>query len=521
MTILFILVICGELNAATYYIPDNFSNLRAACAGISAGDTIIIRDGTYSGSNNYMDDSHLPPSGSTGSYTTIKAEHDGMAIFPDGFLRMQSNISRSYIRIEGIKSLYKTEILSWNHCKFLRCAFTHETSGQSDDPVFGIGDQCSYILLEDCWAWGAGRYKFLAYGASAGNTHHIIFRRCVTRFDRVNSYSPMANFSIYRANQVALQNCIAIDGDQDQFWVAYEERGGAFYTHHGSQDTIINGCIVLNHKSYGFGGAPNSGLSVNNTVVWGASQGSWMRCDQGITSTTFSGLTLGHMRSVTGVQSQQAYGILTWGGSITLGINNSILTDINANYAMDGYELLSNYNTLYNNNANFSSSGGPAGANDYCSNNSNAIDPLDGSPGNGIASLKYLPRVETGSNNDGTGSNGVDRGATILYKIGISGTYYGETGWNTVTSDPLWPWPNENRIRTDMRAYSYTGTTYNGTSSTLSGARGFCADGQTLSKYIWEYLGNTIPTDIYGNSSSEPTDTTPPASPSGITVIIQ
>ena len=72
-----------------------------------------------------------------------------------------------------------------------------------------------------------------------------------------------------------------------------------------------------------------------------------------------------------------------------------------------------------------------------------------------------------------------------------------------------------------MRAYSYTGTTYNGTSSTLSGARGFCADGQTLSKYIWEYLGNTIPTDIYGNSSSEPTDTTPPASPSGITVIIQ
>ncbi|MCX7926584.1 MAG: putative Ig domain-containing protein, partial [Candidatus Omnitrophica bacterium] len=41
----------------------------------------------------------------------------------------------------------------------------------------------------------------------------------------------------------------------------------------------------------------------------------------------------------------------------------------------------------------------------------------------------------------------------------------------------------------------------------VNGQRGFCADGQTLTKYIWEYLGNTMPSDIYGGA----TDTTPPA----------
>ncbi|MFA5014655.1 MAG: hypothetical protein WC549_03835, partial [Actinomycetota bacterium] len=38
----------------------------------------------------------------------------------------------------------------------------------------------------------------------------------------------------------------------------------------------------------------------------------------------------------------------------------------------------------------------------------------------------------------------------------------------------------------------------------VSGTRGFCADGQTLTKYIWEYLGNTIPAD-YPNEATTPT----------------
>ena len=67
----------------------------------------------------------------------------------------------------------------------------------------------------------------------------------------------------------------------------------------------------------------------------------------------------------------------------------------------------------------------------------------------------------------------------------------------------MWPFPNEALIKSKMAAYS--NSTYG-----LTGNRGFCTgtskDGsaQTLTKYIWEYLGNRIPSSIYGLASSPP-----------------
>lgn len=103
--------------------------------------------------------------------------------------------------------------------------------------------------------------------------------------------------------------------------------------------------------------------------------------------------------------------------------------------------------------------------------------------------LMYLPRIESGSLLISTGSNSGRMGAEVLKKYGVSGTLYGETGYDTLTQDNIWPWPNEARIKADMSDVS---------------ARGFCTgnslDGtpQTLTKYIWEYLGNQIPSSIYG-----------------------
>ncbi len=74
----------------------------------------------------------------------------------------------------------------------------------------------------------------------------------------------------------------------------------------------------------------------------------------------------------------------------------------------------------------------------------------------------------------------------MVKRYGSDGTRYGEAGYNTLTNTDLWPWSNEDRIKADMSAVS---------------TRGFCASGQTLTKYIWEYLGNTIPPEIYGGSA--------------------
>ena len=108
--------------------------------------------------------------------------------------------------------------------------------------------------------------------------------------------------------------------------------------------------------------------------------------------------------------------------------------------------------------------------------------------------MKYIVRIEdTSTALKGTASDGGDRGATILYKIGRAGSLYGDPGYNEVTAENLWPFPYEAVTHTWLNAYSYTGPKLDGTSGTLTGNRGFAADGQTLTKYIWSYLGYPSP----------------------------
>lgn len=137
-------------------------------------------------------------------------------------------------------------------------------------------------------------------------------------------------------------------------------------------------------------------------------------------------------------------------------------------------------------------------------------------------SLKYLPRIESGSPLDGAASDSGDIGANLDYLIGTPGTLYGESGYDTKTTTPMWPFPNEALIKTKMAAYS---------NHSVNGARGFAASGnglyggpKTLTSYIWEYLGNacphTNPTDpcYYGGAYSGGADTTPPRAPTGLRV---
>jgi hypothetical protein len=115
--------------------------------------------------------------------------------------------------------------------------------------------------------------------------------------------------------------------------------------------------------------------------------------------------------------------------------------------------------------------------------------------------LLYPVRIETGSILLKSSSTNGRVGVDITKRIGIDGTFYGETGYNILTDIDLWPWPNENAIRKTMQGYS---------PGVLSGSRGFCAaakqkngvDDITLTSYIWEYLGNKMPSDIYANSKS-------------------
>ena len=111
--------------------------------------------------------------------------------------------------------------------------------------------------------------------------------------------------------------------------------------------------------------------------------------------------------------------------------------------------------------------------------------------------LLYPLRLEEGSSLSVSGSDGGVVGPFIVKKIGRSGTLYGEEGWDEETDEALWPFPNEDKIK-ELMSETVDG---------VSGEYGFCTgtsiDGtqQTLTKYIWEYLGNQIPDDVYGNVS--------------------
>ncbi len=136
------------------------------------------------------------------------------------------------------------------------------------------------------------------------------------------------------------------------------------------------------------------------------------------------------------------------------------------------------------------------------------IDPLT----NG---LMYPTRIEVGSVLATAGSGGGQIGPSIIYRYGPPGTAttcggppdgmscttYGDPGWNQLQDGQngagtanLWPWPNEAAIANLMCSYQGHG---------ISGNRGFCTyqspfgSPNSLTSYIWEYLGHKIPANVY------------------------
>jgi hypothetical protein len=49
-----------------------------------------------------------------------------------------------------------------------------------------------------------------------------------------------------------------------------------------------------------------------------------------------------------------------------------------------------------------------------------------------------------------TAPNALGQGANIAFRIGVDGTLFGEPGFEDVTTAPLWPWPQEARIKADF-----------------------------------------------------------------------
>jgi hypothetical protein len=356
--------------------------------------------------------------------------------------------------------------------------------------VMSIDTGSRYVLVEECFAYGCGRYKFMAYGDQNTPTENIIFRRCVSRHD-YHEPDPgwgrqCATFTSYDAHNFVLQNCIAIDsGDDDPglygmiyggVWFENKETTGADNSGRIQDSIILNlaGLAAINDPK-------NNGTRVvENTVIWGSKGGYTGGPISGAPNVLLDHLTIG---GLWGEFQDSSY---AWGtgaymasGLASGRLTNSIVRECNS-YGVADYTT-SDYNDYHGNTQDFGNTYGisppTAGAHDRF------VDP----------GLRYLCRVEDGSAMKGAASDGGDLGANIIYRRGVTGTLYGEPGYDELTNEPLWPFPNEDVIKSTMSAWD----------GQNDPRRGFCAPGNglyggpiTLTSYVWEYLGNPCPSDI-------------------------
>jgi MYXO-CTERM domain-containing protein len=488
------------------------ATITFAIAAMSGGDTLVVGDGTYAEQVTGM------PSGSATAYTTIMAANDwGVTIDGSGFANNYLDgirVSASYVAIRGFHVKMSQaadnnvgiDVYMSDHVKIQRCSVSYAgTTG--DVAAINVGPASDYTLVEESYVYGGSRYPFLVYQST-----HTVVRRCVSRLDYWNGSLEAANFANYNGDMTVWENNIAIDSDTANIL------GGAglyagFFNENKPPDSSWSGTatrethrgnIVLNVKAF-YSAIYDYDISNLHTysddIVWdsyGGLYADYLHGDAPVLN--MSGLTIGKvlgMYDAANGQGSAGTGFYVGpGASGTIVMNNvtsSIFWD-EPSYGIADYAT-GDYNSYWGNGANY---GGiyktpAAGPHDLTTNLTSG--------------LMYLPRIEAGSMLATAGESGGQVGASVVMAWGTTGTLWGDPGYDTITADPLWPFPNEAVIAADMASYTGPGA---------AGARGFTTgtskDGspQTLTKYIWEYLGNQIPADVYGFhivSASLPTGT--------------
>ena len=522
--IFLISMVCSTAYSADYYMAtdgsdggtgatdDEWLTLRYSMSQMSAGDTLIIRDGTYTGATNMLDYQYYPPIDNS-TWTTIKAENDGDAIFDGESVRTMfdfqpNDATNCHWIFEGLiwKSSTGTStvlLAKSDYVKYLRCGAYDTDNGAA--ATFYSGPYNEYILYENCYAYGRGRYQFQSRLSS-----HIIFRQCVARFDWIDSGNEnVALFTAYSSDDVEFQNCIGIDSDQVASWTNYYALSGTFFvpaTGTASNRINFTQCIGLNNKLGGISTADGANdVTLQDCILWDV-----IVKDVSEPINNFRGDATEIYNSTFGVAHDYEYPAFR---SYDVDTSNESVVDSSLIYSYrgtDANEVFSDIEYYDYNNYYYNLNGPTPNTNDI------AVNPIWHVSSNTDGGLKYITRIESGSTLSGQGDGSTDIGANTLTLIGTSGTLWGEEGYATDTTNDMWPFPYEGLIKENMATYSNGGVT---------GQRGFCTNTLnertdtgvvTLTSYVWEYLGNDIPSTIY-DLAGEP-DTTPPADLSDLSV---
>lgn len=503
-----------EAMAANHYL-DPAGNDSGTCTSTSpchtlgyaytqmkGGDTLYLNDGTYDGASNFTNQvTNLPPSGTAGNYTTITATNipcqNGVAcnqplrviIGPSAGIFMQNYVSSSYVKYQGLYFKTNLCIMGTAHWYFKQCAVEGNTTGN----VATVTNLSStYTIFEDVLAFGIGRYGFVFYDETRNGTPmYCVCRRCIVRQDYANIAMPLAGFNLYYARNIAFLNCIDIDGDSPQDWVGIDEVMASFSQVDDAANISyeINGCIAVN-TAKGLVETVRGASGITITDLLGMHIGGGIEAvgTMSINRANILDVNINNFPSTSLAYDNTNIGINDWQGSGST-VNNTI---VRKTY---GAPTVGSFSGDYFNYVPSLSTG----ATTFAPTHTYTTDPFS-------KGLLYPVRTEAGSALATEGSSGGQIGANIMTTLGTDGLEYGATGYDTPTGTSLWPWPLEDWVKAQMSGMDSTISGYTMPSPT----RGFCGysgkDGvhNTLTSYIWEYLGNQIPSSVYGSSSSPP-----------------
>ncbi|KAG2387556.1 hypothetical protein C9374_001150 [Naegleria lovaniensis] len=343
-----------------------------------------------------------------------------------------------------------------------------------------------YNLVEDCWMWGSQRRII------SGNyrANYNVWRRVVVRGDGCGqtycqgSGNPNVGFTVYDSHDTTVENMIIVDrilatGDYPGADFAAAQHTNDIKWYNGRNRWL--GCITVNCPDVGFYLEPDYTLDptfyLKNCVA---------------VNTKETGLNIA--RKASNITYENVMAIRCEGDGIRVSPEPGVVSGVVRNavsYGSGRYGINSQFKPSY---VNVYGSGVSPFQQTTPTVGVSLSDPTTSSP----VALKYPVRIEKNSFLSKTGYNNEDIGANIVVKYGLDGTRFGDSNVELLTANSLWPWPNEDRIKAEMCA---------------STTRGFCSSGKrldgvnavTLTSYIWEILGNPIPTEIYQNSNTSTT----------------
>jgi chitodextrinase len=433
--------------------------------------TYVLQDGVYD--YNGMEIT-APPSGTATAWTIIKAQNDGQAMLRRSLF--MTSASNMYIQFEGLRwKMNDEKTIVGRFLKFLRCSFEDgplTASNVKNTSIGRIEGGAADVLMEDCLFFGnGGRYELLVY-----NSTRVVVRRCVIRHDGGwpgDGRDPEAGINFYNSTYCYAQNIIVLDSLASYaYWIA------AFYCVNNPNGITYQtanvgwkGCLALSTKGLGFsaeGQGVISDINVEDSIFWDNQEGGMVFNGQDKPRTQVANVTIGNSRQP---NIGSGRGIAYFNPVTPIPVKNAIVRG-----KTEAFQAVQA--TYYDCFANGGCSGSSTGRQTY--------DPY-------LNGLTHLDRIDPGTRLAQDGEGGARIGATMTTRIGVSGTLYGETGWNVDTGQPLWPWPYEARARSERCASTSTG---------------FCA-ASSLTAYVCSYLGNGCG------------DTTPPAAPTNVTATAQ